>query len=152
MDFRSILVTLGVLKQIDHIPPRQQRCNCNQTCCMVDVLPNMLDLNVLWICVLLARARPDTKVLMIPTHVLSGASDRLARFKQLLTFCAVGSRDHATHALIEHGALLYHRRHHKIFICSHLRSEVNEFARHRHKTSRTERLGACSTVCICSVL
>ena len=72
---------------------------------MVDALPDMFDLNVLWICVLLARTRPDTKVYMIPTHVLSGRSDRLARFKQLLTFCAVGSRDHATHALIEHGAL-----------------------------------------------
>ena len=36
---------------------------------------------------------------------------------------------HMNFPFVEHGALLYHRRHHKIVICSHLRSEVNEFAR-----------------------
>ena len=54
----------------------------------MDVLPDMLDLNELWTPVLVAP--PDTRVVMMPTHSPSGGSDRHARFKYLLDFCAVG--------------------------------------------------------------
>ena len=54
----------------------------------MDVLPDMLDLNVLRTPVLVAPR--DKRVVMIPTHIPSGGSDRHARFKYLLDFCAVG--------------------------------------------------------------
>ena len=54
----------------------------------MDVLPDMLDLNVLRTSVLVAP--PDKRICMIPTPSPSGGSDRHARFKYLLDFCAVG--------------------------------------------------------------